>query len=151
MSSQEDSSLELAIYGAEKMPHVVLGYHVEADRRLVEKEQGRIVEERGGQVASHAFPQRKLAHRRVQVVADAENLVEMLHASIEVPLRHVIDATQQLERFDHGDVPPELRALPEDHADRLHILGTLPAWDEPIHANLAAGRYQDTGQHLDAG
>src|SRR5271155_3690103 len=151
MSSQEDSSLELAIYGPEEVPDVVLGNHVEAGRRLGEEKQGRIVQKRGRQVAAHAFPQRKLAHRRVQVVANAENLVEVLHASVEVPLRHVIDAAQQFERFDYGDVPPELRALAEDYADRLHILGALPAWNEPVHANLAAGGYQDAGQHLDAG
>src|SRR5580658_2184799 len=151
MSSQEDSSLELTIYGPEEVPDMVLGNHVEADRRLVEEKQGRIVKQRGGQVAPHAFPQRKLAHRRVQVVAYAENLVEVLHARVEVPLGDIVDAAQQFERLDYGNIPPELCPLAEDHADRLHILGALPAWDEPVDANLAAGGDQNAGQHLDAG
>ena len=84
---EQHGGSEFAIDGAQKVADVVLGHHVEADGGLVEKQQRRIVQQRGGKVAAHALAERKLAHRRVQVVADAQNLVEALHARVEIALR----------------------------------------------------------------
>ena len=70
-----------------KLPDVIFGDHVQADGRLVEKQQRRIVKQRRGQIAAHALAERELAHRRVQVVADAQNFVEVLHARVEIALR----------------------------------------------------------------
>src|SRR5208282_191994 len=53
--------------------------------------------------------------------------------------------------FDHGDVPPELRALAEDGADRLHVLRALARGHEAVDANFAARGHEDAGQHLDRG
>ena len=102
-------------------------------------------------IAAHALAERKLAHGRVQIVANAEDLVETLHARVEIALGNVVNPPQQLERFDDGDVPPELRALPENHADGFHIVAALAKGHEAIDANFAAGRDQNAGEHLDAG
>ena len=64
----------------------------------------------------------------------------------------VVDAAQQLEGFDHGDVPPELRALAEHDADGFHVLAALAPGNEAVDANLAARTgHQDAGEHLDGG
>ncbi len=130
---------------------VVLGDDVEADGRLVEKQQRRIVQQRRRQIAAHALAQREFAHRRVQIIANAKNLIEVLHARVEIALRNVVDAAQQLERFDHGDIPPELRALPENHADGLHVVPALAKRNKAVDANFARSRHQNAGEHLDAG
>ena len=56
----------------------------------------------------------------------------MFHALVEIPLRDVVNAPQQLERFDHGDVPPKLRALPKDHADGLHVCRRCRQGTKPL-------------------
>ncbi len=43
-----------------------LGDDVQPDRRLVEEEELRVVQQRRRQVAAHALAERELAHRRVQ-------------------------------------------------------------------------------------
>ena len=64
---------------------------------------------------------------------------------------NVVDAPQQLERLDDGDVPPELGALPENHADGFHVVAALAEGNEAVDANLAARGHQNAGEHLDAG
>ena len=75
--------------------------------------------------------------------------MEKPQTSREVTLGNVVDAAKQLERFDDGNVPPELRALAEDDADVTRVL--LPAF--PRHdagdAHLARGRHQNAGEHFD--
>jgi len=40
-------------------------------------------------------------------------------------LRDVVNAAEELEGFDDGDVPPELGALAKDHADCFYVLAAL--------------------------
>ena len=63
---------KFAIDGAEKLADMVLGHNVESDGGLVEKQQGRIMQQRRRQIAAHALAERELAHRRVQVVANVQ-------------------------------------------------------------------------------
>src|SRR5277367_2481846 len=149
--SQQHRGAEFAIDGAQEMADVVFGHHVEANRRLIEEEQRRIMQQRGGQVAAHAFAERKFAHGRVQIIANIQDGVEMLHAGVKIALRDVVDAPQQLEGFDHGDVPPQLGALAEHHTDRLHILAALAVGNVTIDADFTAGGNQNAGEHLDGG
>ena len=151
VGGEQDGGVEFAIDGAKELANVILRDDVKADRGLVEKKERRIVQQRGGQVAAHAFAERKLAHGRVKIITDVQDLVEALHARVEIALGDVVDATQQLEGFDDGDVPPELRALAEDDADGFHVLAALAEGDEAVDDDFAAGGNQDAGEHLDAG
>ena len=88
---QQHRRAKFAIDRTQELANMILGDHVEADRRLIKKKQRRIVQQRRGEVAAHAFAERELAHGRVQVVANAEDFVEALHARVEIALRHVVD------------------------------------------------------------
>ncbi len=55
VGGKEDGGAKFAIDGAQKMADVIFGDDVEADGGLVEKEEWRIVQERGGEIAAHAF------------------------------------------------------------------------------------------------
>src|SRR5277367_2711648 len=149
--SQQHRGAEFAIDGAQEMADVVFGYHVEANRRLIEEQQRRIMQQRGGQVAAHAFAERKFAHGRVQVIANIQDGVEVLHTRVKIALRDVVDAPQQLEGFDHGDVPPQLGALAKHHANGFHILAALAVGNVTIDANFTAGGNQNAGEHLYGG
>ena len=64
--------------------------------------------------------------------------------------RHAVDVAQQLERVEQRQVPPELRALPEDDADPPRQLRSAArAGLEPGDRDAPAGRHEDAGQHLD--
>ena len=76
-------------------------------------------------------------------------VVEMFHARVKIALRDVVNSAQELEGFDHGDVPPELRALAENDADGFHVLAALAIGNVAVDADFAAGGHQDAGEHLD--
>jgi len=78
-------------------------------------------------------------------------LIEEFHALVEIALRDVVDAAEQLERFYGGDVPPELRALAEDDADRFYVGGALAPGNEAVRGDFARSRHQDAGEHFDGG
>src|ERR1700722_17871392 len=148
---QQHRGAEFAIDGPQEMAVVVLRYNVQPDGGLVEKQQRRIVHARGGQIPTHSFAKCELAPRRVEVIANVQDGVEVLHARVKIALRDVVDAPQQLEGLDHRDVPPQLRALAKHHADGFHVLAALAVGKVPIDADFAAGGNQNPGEHLDCG
>ncbi len=122
------------------LPNLVLGDDVEADGRLVQEKQRRIVQ-------AAPRPDRNACARRVKACApactdnpDAEDLIEFFHALAEVALGNFVNAAQKLEGFDDGDVPPELRALAENDADGLHVLAALFIWNETVDSGFAGSR-----------
>ena len=133
----------------EELPHVGLRDDVQSDRRLVEEEQGRPVQERGREVAAHALSERQLAHGLVEVRVQAEDAVEESHALAILGLAEAVDLLEKAERLDDGDVPPELGALPEHDPDRGDVARPVAVRDESVADDLARGRRQDPGQHLD--
>jgi hypothetical protein len=67
-------------------------------------------------------------------------------------LRHAVDVAQQVEALDHRQVPPQLGALAEHHADPRHVASFAGARErQPIHLAAAGGRLQDAGEDLDGG
>src|ERR1700745_706059 len=148
---KQNRGVKFSIDSAQEMADVILRHDVQANRRLVEKQQRRIMQQRGIQVATHALAKRKLAHRRVQVIVDPQNFVEALHPRVEIALWHVVNPSQQLERFNHRNVPPELRPLAEHDADRFHVLPALPEGNVPVDANFAARRHENPSKHFDGG
>ena len=151
VSGEKDGGAELAVDGAEELADVIFGDDVEADGGLVEEEERGIVEERGGEVAAHAFAEREFAHGRVEIIADGENFIEALHAGFEIALGNVVDAAEQLEGFDDGDVPPKLGALAENDADGFDVLAPLAIGDVAVDADFAARRDEDASEHFNAG
>ena len=55
VSSEQHRGAEFTIDGAQKLADVILGYHVEADGRLIQKKQRGIMKQRGGEIAAHAL------------------------------------------------------------------------------------------------
>src|SRR5580765_3902873 len=149
VGGEKDGRFVALVYGAEKLANVILGYDVEADGGLIEKKNRRIVKQRGGEIAAHALAERKFANGNMEQFGEAEDLIEEFHAFAEIALRDVIDAAQKLEGFDGRDVPPELRALAEDHADGFYVGGALAPGDETVGENFARGRYENPREHFD--
>src|SRR5437588_9860452 len=64
-------------------------------------------------------------------------------------LRYAIEVPQQAQRIDEGQIPPELRALAEDHPYVSRQFTSLQQRIQSRHAHLSAAGHEDTGQHLD--
>ena len=56
----------------EERAHRLLAHHVEPDRRLVEEQHLRPVQQRGGQLAAHPLAERELPHRDVEERVEVE-------------------------------------------------------------------------------
>ena len=141
----------LAVDLDEEVTHPLLRDDVEADRRLVEKEQLGLVEHRGGQLAAYPLAQRQLPHRRVQERIEVEHLPETRKALPVAVGGHAVDVPEQLERVDERQVPPELHALSEHRADPAGELDPPPRGVEAGDRDSAARGHEDAGQHLDRG
>ena len=141
----------LGVEGAQELAEPALAHHVEADGGLVEVEDLRVVQERGGDVAAHPLAEAELPDRDVEQVAEAEQLDELRQVG-SVPLGvGPVDLLQQVEGVAQRQVPPQRGALAEDHADPAGQLGALAAGVDARDADRAGGRHQDAGEHLDRG
>ncbi len=148
---QQDRRAALGVQVLEELPHLDLGDHVQPDRRLVQVQHLRIMEQRGRDVAAHPLPQRELPYRDLQQLSQ----VQEFHAAVQVlpvtPVRDAVHAVHQPVRVAQREVPPERRALAEDDADAVRQPGPLPGRVDAGDAQPAAARSEDAGQHLDRG
>ena len=143
----------VAPLGAQELAQPLLGQHVEADGRLVEDHQAGRVQQRGGDLGAHPLAQRELAHRRREELARARGgRPARRSARARRPADSAWMAARIRERLAHRQVPPQLGALAEDHAD---LARQAPPVGHRVAARrcvaVPAGRHQDAGEHLDRG
>ncbi len=141
----------LAVQRLHEIAQRELGDRIEPDGRLVEEENTRAVEQGGRDLAAHALAERELAQRRVQDRRDLQHLDKSFAGRGECRLLDAIDVAQQLEALDHRQVPPQLRALAEHHADPRHMGDAAFPRHQPADVAMAGARAQDSRQDLDGG
>jgi hypothetical protein len=141
----------LTVQCHQEIERPALALDVEADRRLVEEDHLRVVQERGRQLAAHDLPQRELADRGLQERPQVEQLDE--HGEVApVPVRgDAVHVAEDVERVAQRQVPPELAPLAEDHTDPASQGHPLACRVEARDANGAGGGEEDAGQHLHRG
>ena len=76
VGGEHQGGAALGVERAQELAQPTLADHVEADRRLVEVEHLRVVQQRRGDVAAHPLAEAELAHRGVELVAEVEQLDE---------------------------------------------------------------------------
>ena len=114
---QQHRDAPLAVDFAQELAHRRFRDDVEPDRGLVEEDDLRIVEQRGGELAAHPLAERELAHGRLEERPEREHVGEAVEVLAVPGGRHAVDVAKQLERVAQRQVPPELRALAEHDAD----------------------------------
>ena len=77
MAGEQDGRLLLRVVLAQELPHGLLGDHVQADGRLVQEQDFRLVQQRRDQLHLRALAQRKLAHADVELVAHGEQFAHL--------------------------------------------------------------------------
>ena len=81
-------------------------YRVEPDRRLVEVDDLRVVQQRGREVAAHALAERKLAHRLSEQGLQAQHRHQLVAPLAIACGIDAVDVGQQVEAVEDWQVPP---------------------------------------------
>src|SRR5690606_24868275 len=82
MRGEEHGRRPLAVDLEKERPDLLLRHHVESDGRLVEEQDGGIVEKGGHQLAPHLLSQTQLSHRRLEERLEIEQSRERTFHSL---------------------------------------------------------------------
>ena len=128
-----------------KREDVALGQHVQAQRRLVQEEDLRLVEQRHAQVGAHPLAEAQLARQAVEELVQPEQLLDHAEHPLVALARDVPDDALPLEARRHRLVPPQLGALAEDDADAADVARAVahrvhPQRRAPSRRRAPAGR-----------
>src|SRR5206468_12313416 len=93
---------------SEERGHRLFAHHVEPERRLVEEQYLRPVQERRGQLATHPLAERELPDWDVEEGVEIEEPPAVGQPAGVLRGRHRVNVAQQRERFPQWQVPPEL-------------------------------------------
>jgi hypothetical protein len=147
---QEHGGAAFLVDPDQELPEALLAEQVEADGRLVEEEDLRLVEHAGGQLAAHPLAEGERADRHVEEVVGLEQVGEVVGAALELAVVEAVDGAEHAERLAGGELEPELRPLAEEGADAAGELPALLPGNEAEDGGRAAGGVEDAGEHLDA-
>ena len=107
------------------------------------------MEHRGGNLATHALPEGQLAHRDVEQALEIEQNDELVASSAISVGRDAIDVAQQVEAFDDGEIPPQLRPLAEDRADAGNVADALAPRHQTADDTSPGRRLENPAEDLD--
>ena len=108
-----------------KSQDVPLGQHVQAEGRLVEEEDLRLVQQRQRQLGAHALAQAQLARQAAGRTRRARAARARSRSCVVASARDIPDDALPLEAGRDRVVPPELGALAEDDADPADVARPL--------------------------
>jgi hypothetical protein len=115
----------LSVYTLNKPSHCQFGNGIQSDCRLIEKQYRRRVQQRGSDIASHSLPQTKLSDRRSQQRFKAKHRDEFISRGSIGELMYGVNIAKKIERFDNGQIPPELGSLTENNSNAAHMLDAI--------------------------
>ncbi len=138
----------LVVLGEERADPL-LGGDVEPDRRLVEEQHRRPMQEGAADLGLHPLPERQVADRLGDQVAEVEELDQLVAHLHELGARQAVDGSDQLERVEGGQVPLELVPVAHHHRDPAQEVALALRRRVAQHPCLARRRVQQAGQHLE--
>ncbi len=125
-----------------------LGHDVEADGRLVEVDDLRVVQQRHGEVRTHLLAERELAHGRPEELLHLQQLDEEPHVPAKARVVDAVHLLVQPEGLLHGEVPVQRGALAEDHPHPQGVGDAVAVRHQAADLYRARGRHEDAGEHL---
>ena len=148
VARQQHGRVVAAVVLGDERADPLLHRHVEPDRRLVEEEHLRPVQQRADHLDLHPLAEREVPHRLADEVADVEQLDQLVAQRRELGTRDPVDRPVQLERVERGQVPLELVAVAHHERDPAEEVALALRGDVAEHARLAGGRVEQPGEHL---
>ena len=129
----------------------MLGDHVQADRRLVEEQDLRAVQQGGDEFHLHPLAQRQFADRPAQQAMDVEHLGQAVAGFLELLRVDVIDMLVQPKRLGGRQVPPELVFLAHHQGEAAAVGVFAFPGHVAHHRRRAAGGGEHAGEQLERG
>ena len=96
---QQDRRLVLALVRPDELADLLLHHHVQADRRLVQEQHVRLVEQRRRQLALHPLAQRELADLDVQQRPELQQVGQLAEGAPVLRVRDPVDLLVEQERL----------------------------------------------------
>ena len=146
MSSCGSTRVVVAVV-ADEAPDRSLSGDIEAQRRLIEEEDSRTVQEASGQLAAHTFTEAEIAYRSVEVGADLEQVDEQGHTALAEEGHGDAGERQQVERAaDHDEHLGEEVQADADHQQPFEDLRPRQGEAQAQDAQQQHAKEGDDGQ-----
>ena len=97
MAREQDRDAVFAVVLAQKLPDVFLRNHIEPDRRLVEKQHARAMQQCGDEFHLHPFAEGKFADHDVEFFLHVEERDEFIERGFELIGRQAVDRAQEMK------------------------------------------------------
>ena len=135
----------------DEVPDAALHGDVQPDRRLVQEQHPRPVQQGRRHLALHPLAQGEAAHRLLQQGPQVKQVDQLVKCRPELGHRDAVDGPVQLEGVRRRDVPHQLVAVAHHQGDLAQV-GPLPAPGVVAqHLHLAPGGVEQAGEHLQGG
>src|SRR5579883_1304426 len=122
---QQDSRPTLGVQREQKLADARFSHHVQPDSWLVQVEQFGIVQQGRRQVPTHPLTELELAYRGMHKLVQVKHHTQTLEIGVIPLLWNTIEETQQMQRVQQRQVPPELGTLSKNDADARGQLAPL--------------------------
>ena len=149
VTGQERHDFVAAVVLAEKLADFFLTHHVESDRRLVEKEYLRAVQERGDQLHLHPLPETEFPDHHPHLVADIEKFGQLIDRLRELLMPDPVDRAVEFQRLARGEIPPEGILLPHQQGELPLQLHRTPRGIESQHRGASRRGLEKPREHLE--
>src|SRR5260370_3316821 len=138
MTGQERHDAVFLIVDAQKFTDALLTNHVQTDGWFVEKEDARLMNQRGDQLHLHPLAQRQLAHHHIHFVLNLEKFGQSADDLCKTPAIDSVDRAIQLQRFLRGQIPPERIFLSHNQTElTFHSISAFP-WDNTANTRTTS-------------
>src|SRR5688572_9568424 len=148
MRGQEDSHAFGLVQMLDVCPQLIAALRIESERRLVEKQDLRRMQQAARDLETPLHSTRKGLHVRVLPFPQLEQLEQQLNAFSADATRHVIQHAVQLHVLVGRQLAVEARVLKHyaERAPRFELIGDRV---QPVEPHRPARRPLERGEHLD--
>src|SRR6266545_2993072 len=137
------------IVDAQALAHPFLTDDIQSDRRFIEKQDTRLMNERSDQFHFHSLAQRKFAHHHVHFVSHLQKFRSSIHDFFESIAVDSVNRTIKFERFLRRQVPPQRILLSHEQTKlALHFVAPFPR-NKAEHARVTRSWVQQTRKHFE--
>ena len=107
VARQQDGGTRAPAVVGDEAAQLELGGHVEPERRFVEEQQLRLVQQGAHELDLHPFAERQVAHRLGDERPDVEPVDQLVAGGSKPRRRDAVDRTPELVRVERRQVPGE--------------------------------------------
>src|SRR5437879_8329289 len=137
------------IVEAQELARSFLTDYIQPDRRFIEKQHTRLMNERSDQFHFHSLAQGEFAHHHIHLVSHLQKFRQSIHDFSKPVAVDSVDRAVKFKRFLCGQVPPQRILLSHQQAElALHLVASFP-WNKAEHARVPRSLVQQTRKHFE--